>query len=256
VPPRGRVLMYHGFGRRPPDADPYNLFVSAEDFERQVRFLARFFQPLDLTSFLRGLRTGRWPARSVLVTIDDGYVSTLEFAAPLLARYSVPAVAFLCPGRLGGRSSWIREMPEEPLLTAPQVRELPRFGIEVGAHGLDHTLLAGLDRGDLRAQVHGAAEALADLLGTRPRAFSYPEGEFDDAAVQAVRDAGYEVAFSVHMDGGRFAVPRRDVNARDAFTTFAVKLMPGFSWVERSVRHRRLWRVAARLLGQRGKPIA
>jgi peptidoglycan/xylan/chitin deacetylase (PgdA/CDA1 family) len=256
VPLRLRVLMYHGFGSRPPDADPYNLFVPAEDFERHVRFLARFFRPLDLTSFLLGLQNRRWPPRSVLVTIDDGYVSTLELAAPLLARHGVPAVVFLCPGRLGGRSSWIPEMPDEPLMTAQQVRELPRFGIEVGAHGLDHTLLPGLDPDDLRAQVHGAAEALADVLGTRPRAFSYPEGQFDAAAVRAVRHAGYDVAFSVRMDGGRLAVPRRDVNARDTFVSFAAKLMPGFSWVERWTHHPQVRRAAARFLRQRREQMS
>ncbi len=248
--------MYHGFGRRPPAADPFNLFVPEEDFERQIRYLARFYRPLDLTAFLGGLRAGRWPKRAVLVTIDDGYISTLEIAGPILARHRVPAVAFICPGRLGGRSSWMLRMPDEDLMTASQVRELSGFGIEPGSHGMDHTLLTGLDRGDLVRQVDGSAQALADLAGNRPRAFSYPEGAFDDAAVRAVRDSGYEVAFSVRVDGGRFAVSRRGVNARDAFSTFAVKLMPGFTRLRGAVQHPRLRRVAARVLGQRGKPTA
>ena len=39
--PTPLVLMYHGFGTRSPDADPQNLFVPVEDFERHLRVLRR-----------------------------------------------------------------------------------------------------------------------------------------------------------------------------------------------------------------------
>jgi len=42
------ILMYHGFGTRPPEADPFNLFVPAEDFERHLRVIRRYLRPLDL----------------------------------------------------------------------------------------------------------------------------------------------------------------------------------------------------------------
>ena len=244
--------MYHGFGRRPRDADPHNLFVPAADLERQLDMVARYLRPLDLDGFLAGLGRRRWPGRSVLVTIDDGYASTLDVAAPLLAGRGIPAVVFVCPGVLGGTSAWMQEMPGEPLLDADGVRALGEYGIEVASHGLDHTLLPGLPPEQLREQVEGSAARLADLLGSRPRVFAYPEGRFDEAAARAVREAGYEAAFSVTERDGRFGVPRRGVTARDSSLVFAAKLLPGFDRVERlSVGSPKVRRLAARALRQR-----
>jgi peptidoglycan/xylan/chitin deacetylase (PgdA/CDA1 family) len=242
--------MYHGFGTRSRGDDPHNLFVPVDDLERQIRLVARLFRPLDLSGYLEGLRRGRWPSRSILVTIDDGYVSTLEVAAPLLRRHRVPAVLFALPGLLGGTTAWMPDLPPEPLLSAEQLRELRGFGIEIGAHGLDHRLLPGLAPEELRRQVAGARDGVAAVTGAPPRAFAYPEGAIDDATLEAVREAGYEVAFSVHRGGGRYSVPRIPVTTRDSFLTFGGKLLPGYRRLERAVRGRPR-RVAARLLGHR-----
>ncbi len=250
MPPR--VLMYHGFGRRRPEEDPHSLFVAPEDFGRQLRLIQRYLRPVALSDYLEGLRTSRWPRRSVLVTMDDAYVSALEVAAPMLAERGIPAVLFACPGRLDGTSAWMEEMPDERLLGADGLRALARFGIEVGVHGMDHRGLPGLSRRELRTQVAGAREALADVTGHLPRAFAYPEGLFDVASVRAVWEAGYEVAFSVEDGGGRFAVRRLPVTSRDSLLTFAGKLLPGYARLERrSVGRPGLRRAAARLLGQR-----
>jgi peptidoglycan/xylan/chitin deacetylase (PgdA/CDA1 family) len=246
-----KVLLYHGFGSRSPLQDPHHLFVPPQDLDRQLRFLVRRFTPLDLGAYLRGLARGSWTGRTFLFTMDDGYVSTLEVAAPLLARHRVPAVVFVCPGRLGGTSAWMPAMSGERLLDEEQVRELPRLGIEVGVHGMDHTILAGLDGGELRAQVAGARERLADVTGTVPRAFAYPEGVFDGPAVRAVREAGYQVGFSVFRGAGRYAVTRRPVTRRDSMVTFAAKLLPGYQQLERmSTGHRWLRRSVAWIVRQ------
>jgi len=240
--------MYHAFGTRDAELDPFSLFVRPEDLERQLRFLTRYFRPVGLEAFLAGSLT----ARSVLVTIDDGYASTLEVAAPLLRRHRVPAVLFVCPGRLAGTSAWMPEMPDVPLLSPDQVVEVSRMGIEIGAHGMDHRRLTGLAPGELEEQVAGSRSAIADLLGAPPRAFAYPEGLWDPAAVEATRRAGFEAGFSVHRPGGRFAIPRTPVTRRDSFATFRVKTVPGFNALFRATEgHPRLRRLAARLARQR-----
>lgn len=251
--PSPLVLLYHGFGSRPPADDPHNLFVPLADLDRQLRLLSRLFRPLDLDGYLAGLDSRRWPRRSVLVTIDDGYRSTLTHAAPLFARHRVPAVLFVPPARLGGSSGWMPEMPQEELLLPEEVADLRCRGIEVGVHGMDHTLLSGLTSDELVRQVSEARVALADLVGTLPRAFAYPGGVFDAATVRAVEREGYDIAFSVEAGGhGRLSVSRRAVNARDAPLTFAVKLFPGFDrfWAA-TARRPRLRRLGATVARQR-----
>jgi peptidoglycan/xylan/chitin deacetylase (PgdA/CDA1 family) len=189
----------------------------------------------------------------VLVTIDDGYRSTLEVAAPRLARAGVPSVLFVCPDRLGTTSAWMPTMADEPLIDADDLRELAEHGMEVGVHGLDHTLLPGLPQHELQRQVVEARDELADLVGYRPRVFAYPEGRWDQAAADAVAAAGYSAGFAVERGAShRWAITRRPVTGLDRLLTFSLKLLPGYeqawvaldelAWVRRAI---------GRLAGQR-----
>jgi peptidoglycan/xylan/chitin deacetylase (PgdA/CDA1 family) len=229
---RGRplVLMYHGVGSRPPAADPYNLFVPTRSLESQLRTqLARGRRPLDVGDYLAGQGDGR----DFLVTFDDGYRSVHDEALPLLRHLGVPATVFVLPGRLGGVSGWMPEMPDEPLLTAAEILALRAAGIDVGLHGLDHTALPGLPPDRLREQVDAAAGQLAELTGERPRAFAYPYGAHDAAVRAAVADAGFEVAFATHCGDGALAVPRVDVNATDTPATFRLKTAAAYPRLRR-----------------------
>jgi peptidoglycan/xylan/chitin deacetylase (PgdA/CDA1 family) len=235
---RPTVLMWHGFGDRTDASDPYYVFVRVEAFARQLDLLQRRGAHfLDLDGYLAGLETGRWPARSVLVTIDDGYVSTLSEAAPLLAQRSIPAVLFALPGRLGGRSDWMPGAADFALLDADGLRELETMGVRVELHGWDHTLLPGLPADQLRRQVVDARAALADVLGREPVAFAYPEGKHDAAARRAVREAGFSCAFGVHEpdDDDRWALGRVDVNPTDTDLTMRLKASPVWPLAYRTI---------------------
>lgn len=218
------VLMYHGFGDRSSEQDPQNLFVGESAFVAQLEWLlATGRRPLDHDGFLNGLDRGRWPPGSFLITIDDGYVSTLDVAAPLLARLRVSAVLFALPGLLGGTSHWMPEMSDEPLLDRDQLRRLPDLGVTIALHGLDHTSLAGCGSEQLRRQIAEAQPLLADVTGERPVLFAYPFGHHDNSARSAVANAGFRAAFAIYDSVDRYALPRVDVNALDTPRTFRLK---------------------------------
>lgn len=239
--PRRRpvVLMYHGFAMARQVRDRENLLVPEGALRAQLGHLRRRrFAALDLDGYLRALDGSAGAGRSFLLTADDGYRSFGEIAAPLLAAARVPSVLFVPPAVLGGTSSWVPEIADEPLLTPDELRDLTRAGVEVGVHGLDHSSLVGLSDAELARQTGGAREQLADLTGVLPRAFAFPFGAFDRRACLAVAAAGFQVAFSVFDDAGRYAISRVDVNATDNGQSFRLKLVPGY---------RRWWRTANRL---------
>ena len=212
-------LVYHGLCRARPAADPNHLLVLETEFERQLALLdRRKFQPVDLDGFLTAMGDGG-ARRRYLLTFDDGYLSVLEIAAPILVRRSQPALVFVSPALLG-----VETMPER-ILSADELRELERSGCEIGAHGFDHRRLVELTDDELRRQCREAREHLADVLGTPPRAFSYPHGAFDARACRAVEAAGYEVGFAVNRSGGMFALPRVGVYGRDGIPVFRAKLL-------------------------------
>jgi peptidoglycan/xylan/chitin deacetylase (PgdA/CDA1 family) len=217
--------MYHGIGHRLAAADPHNLFVSAPDLVAQLTsLLDRGWRPLRLAEYL----AGDLGPRRFLVTFDDGYRSVHDVALPLLSELGVPATVFVCAGLLGGTSRWMREMPAEPLVTAEQVLAIRAGGFDIGLHGLDHTLLPGLDAEQRRRQTRDAAELLAEVTGEWPLAFAYPGGAHDAASRTAVAAAGMRAAFATHDSAGPLAIGRVDVNSTDTDRTFRLKTVCGY----------------------------
>ncbi|MEQ7849297.1 polysaccharide deacetylase family protein [Nocardioides kribbensis] len=232
------VLMYHGFCTTRRADDPENLFVEVARLEEQLTWLlAHGWEALDLDGY-RDVRAGRRSGhRTVLVTIDDGFDSVADLAAPVLHRLGVPAVLFVPSGLVGATATWLPEPASSPLLQPERLRGLPALGVEIGLHGRDHRDLRGIDPEELHRQTALARAELADFLGAPAarcvRSFAYPYGAHDRAARDAVAAAGFLEAFSVFDDAGPMAVSRVDVNATDTLRSFRVKLMP---------QYRRAWR--------------
>jgi peptidoglycan/xylan/chitin deacetylase (PgdA/CDA1 family) len=227
------ALMYHAFSDRRRADDPHQLFVTEKALRAQIGYLQEHrWELLDLDAYLAELdgRPGRRPG--VLFTVDDGYMSFVRIAAPLLAAAGVPSLLFVCPALVGGRSSWMPETPDEPILDAVMLRDVRDLGVEVGVHGWDHSRMVGMPERELLRHTTEAAERIAEMTGVAPRAFAYPYGDFDEAARRSVQAAGFRVGFSVFRDAGRHAISRVDVNARDTVRSFRLKLLPGY---------RRLW---------------
>src|SRR5215216_4612369 len=106
---RGLVLMYHRIAE--PDLDPWGLSVSPGHFTEQLEVINKYFHPLRMKDLRSDLLRGKVPNRSIVVTFDDGYADTLQYAKPLLARYDVPATIFLVTEAiLEERSFWWDEL--------------------------------------------------------------------------------------------------------------------------------------------------
>jgi peptidoglycan/xylan/chitin deacetylase (PgdA/CDA1 family) len=130
---RTLVLTYHRvlpLQRWPDSFSSRGIIVTPETFDLQLRFLRGFLKPLSASEFIACLQSGRpMPSRSCLVTFDDGWYDTLEFALPALRRHGVPAVLFVAADYVGtGRCFWqerlarrlfeLRNRPEVPSLLA------------------------------------------------------------------------------------------------------------------------------------------
>jgi len=122
------VLCFHGVcGERPDVPDPDGIHVPVALFDEQVRFLAHRYQPVSLADvrdhILRGVAL---PARSVLITIDDGYRNVVRNALPVLRQHGVPSVVFPVPGAMDeGRWLWPSEL-EWRRIGDPAARSMKR----------------------------------------------------------------------------------------------------------------------------------
>jgi len=146
------VLNYHGVldgDFRHADRNIYCNTVGTEEFSLHLEFLSRCYQPVravDVEAWLHGERD--LPARSVLLTFDDGLRNNLTHAAPILRRYGVPAIIFLSTAYMGSaRLLWPQELYElamrwpEPAIPGPEAPSIP-LGSERSASARELVALA------------------------------------------------------------------------------------------------------------------
>jgi peptidoglycan/xylan/chitin deacetylase (PgdA/CDA1 family) len=73
------------------------MYVLADVFEKQMRFLKDVFAVVPLSELLARWRTGAWDtgARYCAITFDDGWLDNYLYAYPILRQYGIPATVFL-----------------------------------------------------------------------------------------------------------------------------------------------------------------
>lgn len=193
---RIRALTYHRIGAA--HHDPF--CVSAAAFESQVRQLAETGRAVSLeqlVDFVQG--DGSLPPDACLVTIDDGMLSTLTEALPILEKWKVPAVAFVTSSLIGRT---FPDMPER-YLTWDELRQLAASGlVAIGSHAHTHRSLGMMSPDEAVTEARQSREMLSRELGREVKVFAYPFGtcgDFNAHTERVLREAGYQIAFnSVH----------------------------------------------------------
>ncbi|MGY1805911.1 polysaccharide deacetylase family protein [Blastococcus sp. SYSU D00669] len=225
LPPAPRVLMYHSIS--PSTApDPHFLRVSPPRLDRQLAHLRRRrLRGVSVREWLAAVARGE-AARLVALTFDDGYRDFVEHAMPLLARHGMTASVYVVADKLGGASDW-DQPPSQPLMTADDVRAAAAAGHEVGSHSSTHVRLAGVAPEVLAHEVAHSRKVLEEVLDGAVPGFCFPYGSFDDAAVRATVEAGYDYALVTddHVAPRRHAIPRFFVGEQDTALRLEAKFV-------------------------------
>jgi GT2 family glycosyltransferase/peptidoglycan/xylan/chitin deacetylase (PgdA/CDA1 family) len=227
------VLAFHAVSDLGDDPILAEYGVPPRRFAEHLDALARRgWRFVDLDAVLAALDgRAQLPEKALLVSFDDAYVDLLSEGCPILEEREIPALAFAVAGLTGGSNEWDQPLGarEMRLLDADGLRALRRHGVEVGSHGMNHQPLSKLTPEESEREVRESAEVLESIGLPRPRAFSYPHGEWNRPAAAAARSAGYEVAFTVtpgrvERTCDRYALPRIEVLAGDTPTRLRLKL--------------------------------
>lgn len=122
------VLMYHRVAE--PDTDVWEISVSPENFEQQLKALK---EETDLVSLEKLLSLKNITKNTVALSFDDGYIDNFLVAKPLLEKYNIPATFFITsPQPNNTISFWWDELENYILLspTLPTVFEMNVAGAE------------------------------------------------------------------------------------------------------------------------------
>jgi peptidoglycan/xylan/chitin deacetylase (PgdA/CDA1 family) len=136
------------------------------------------------------------PPKSAIISLDDGYVSAVEVARPILKKFGYPWTYFIYTKYVGSGGKSV---------TWEQLAELRDEGVEIGCHTATHTSLRDT-RGKspetyeqwLHDEIIGSKELIENKLGIKCSVFAYPEGRYNTKVLDVVKEAGFDAAFTVY----------------------------------------------------------
>lgn len=226
------ILMYHDLSEeRSPISTP------PATFARQMQWLHEAgYQALPVGAVVDALHAGaELPARSIVLTFDDGFESVYTHAAPLLAEYGFSATVFLVSEYVGRHNEWPSQpasIPGRRLMRWSQIRELSALNVEWGAHTATHPMLDQLAPSACVDELTTSKRELEDRLGTSVSLFSYPYGRFTDSVEECVRDL-YAGACTTRLglvtaDSNIYRLPRIEARYTEPMVLFRTVSTPFF----------------------------
>jgi peptidoglycan/xylan/chitin deacetylase (PgdA/CDA1 family) len=88
------ILMYHGVVRNQ-NADLSVNHLSADDFEKHIKYLSENFRIIPLQEIFNSSSHFEPDKKYIAITFDDGYENNYTNAFPVLKKYNVPATIFV-----------------------------------------------------------------------------------------------------------------------------------------------------------------
>lgn len=197
------ILGYHRFEN--PPRDP--LAISTAMFREQMQALKdagiTVIPMADYLAWRRGEKN--IPARSAVITMDDGYVSCYREAWPVLKEFGYPFTMYVYTDYIsaGGKS-----------ITWKQLEEMRDAGVDIGSHSISHDNMVRPKRAKgvpydewLWSELKSSKDMLEAKLGVPIVTFAYPFGVHNEVVMQKGLEAGYEALFTVNGQKGRHDAP-------------------------------------------------
>lgn len=192
------VLTYHAIDDR-----SAVISVSPEKFRWQMRQLTALgMKGISLAQAFAHLeQTGCYPPDAAVLTFDDGYLSVLEHALPVMAEHDFSATVFLVTSMMGMNAVQARAAHpdfDRGLLDWDQAETLVRAGLEVGSHTVSHPDLRCVSPCALEQELEQSKTLLEQRLQLRVDALAYPYGHFN-AEVLATTSRYYRRACTTRL---------------------------------------------------------
>ena len=214
------ILMYHVVTTAPANAPYPELYVSRADFAGQVAWLAAHgYHAVTLQRVFDSWRgAAQLPAKPVVLSFDDGYLSQVRNALPILRARHWPGVLNL----------EVRNLEPVWGIRPPGIRKLLAAGWELDAHTLTHPDLTKVGAAQLQEEVAGSRAAIRKRFHVPVNFFCYPAGRYDDTVVAAVKAAGFLGATTTNYGLARpsdlYTLARVRVSGTDGVKGLAAKL--------------------------------
>jgi len=193
------ILCYHNIDLTSPKDSPYS--VTSSIFASELMALrGAGFEFVSLGQVEAFYASGKpLPARSVLITFDDGHENIYTRAYPILKRMGIPWALFIFPTAIGRGH-------ERGFMDWDDVRTLRKDGVAIGSHSFDHPFLTRPGNGVATREAYDkwldkeliySKKLIETQLGMKVTSFASPFGALNDVIQEHIRNSGYSLAFNV-----------------------------------------------------------
>ena len=189
------ILMYHNVDEKA----GFNT-VSAENFERQLRYVQQNWQLTDMDTYVRECRTNPHVAT---VTFDDAYSCIVTHVLPVIRELNVPITIFVPVSYVGNYNRWDENLSDYKRINILSWDEIEKLSqnplVTFGSHGMSHTSFGKLSEKQIESELKMSKEILETHLQRKVDFFAYPYGQCKDfgcTTPELLHEVGYKAAMT------------------------------------------------------------
>ena len=181
------VLMYHSIIKGKSSSN----CLSIKTFEEQMKYLKdNGYQTISLTDLYNYFMWQKpIPEKSVVLTFDDGYENNYTNMFPVLKKYNFKATIFVITSKIDKYHKFLK---------SKQLLEMSKYGIDIENHTVYHEDLKRLSKDKQLKTLIQSKKYLEKTLNKQINFFAYPYGRYNKSAIEAVKKAGYTMAFTTY----------------------------------------------------------
>ena len=191
------VLLYHNVTPAESGRDDL-MHISKDTLEEHFKFLAdNGYNAISMAQYYEWRTRGTpLPAKSVLITFDDGYSSNYQYAYPLLKKYNLKATIYVIASRMGA------DNVEFPHFTWRQAIEMEKSGyVEIESHSFTHPDFSTISYEQTVVEMRLSKYAIESNMNKECRFFAYPYGKINSASAAVAANAPYRMVSIVGNEG-------------------------------------------------------
>lgn len=237
------ILMYHNVDEKP----GFNT-VSAENFERQLRFVKQHWQFTDMDTYVRECRHN---PRLATVTFDDAYYCLYTYVKAIAGELDMPITVFVPVNHVGSDNCWDEEEPGYQKIDTlswgdiEQLAQNPLFTF--GSHGMTHVSLQHFTEEDTVKDLRESKETLEEHLQKTVDYYAYPYGQKKDlghATPKLLQEIGFKAACTTlwkrnNLHENPYRLRRVEVRPTDTMEDFQRYLTrkPDFRFLKQQIKN-------------------